>query len=260
MTWSAHRFAGVLSRVRSLAKEAVDFCYPGACALCEEGCEPGALLCGKCDGELRELEEQAFCRKCARPLSRAGMPCPYCVGRGFFPFERIVALGVFDGPLKELVHQFKYHGNWPVAERLAERLLLHERFKELLSETEVLVPVPLHPLKQIQRGYNQAEVIARRLGRRCRIPVRSAVVRLRNTQTQTHLHADAHRHENVRHAFAAVEGRAVRGRHVAIVEDVTTTGWTLKEVARAIRTADPASLSVVVLAVADPRKRKFESI
>jgi ComF family protein len=152
-----------------------------------------------------------------------------------------------------MIHHLKYHRRWGIGEELAMRLLEREAVKALLQETQVLVPVPLHWRRQLTRGYNQAEVIARRLGTACKIPIARPVRRVRNTETQTHMHSLARRTENLREAFALVDGRAVAGKHVAIVDDVWTTGATLQAMARVLKKAKPASLSAVVVATANPR-------
>ena len=238
----------------------MDFCYPGACACCGAATEGPASLCPACDGELHKLESAPACRSCAKPLPEHGAPCPHCLGDGMPHYGWVLRLGTFTDPLKHLVHQLKYHQRWPLAEVLADRLLEQERIKALLSETDVIVPVPLHRLRQISRGYNQADVIAKRLASRCRLPVARPVIRLRNTESQTAMTSAAQREENMRDAFALLDPRPVRGKHVAVVDDVMTTGATLKAFARALRPAKPASVCAVVLAVADPKGRDFQSV
>ena len=238
----------------------MDFCYPGACAACGAGTDGAASLCPRCDGALHGLETAPACRSCAKPLAEHGAPCPHCLGDGMPHYERVLRLGVFTDPLKHLVHQLKYRRRWALAEVLADRLFDQERVKGLLAETDVIVPVPLHRLRQISRGYNQAEVVARRLAWRCGLPVARPVVRLRNTESQTNMTSAAEREENMRDAFALLSPRAVRGKHVVVVDDVMTTGATLKSFARTLRPARPASLCAVVVAVADPKGRDFKSI
>ena len=231
----------------------MEFVFPWSCAVCREAFEGKGPLCADCSAELSELEEEPSCGRCAAPLPMLGSPCPYCMGKGPPNFERVVRLGPFVGPVRTMIHHLKYHRRWGIGEELATRLLARETVKALLQETQVLVPVPLHWRRQLTRGYNQAEVIARRLRKACGIPVARPVRRVRNTETQTHMHSLARRTENLREAFALVDGRAVAGKHVAVVDDVWTTGATLQAMARVLKKAKPASLSAIVVATANPR-------
>jgi ComF family protein len=188
-----------------------------------------------------------------------GAACPYCEGGGIYPFERIVALGPFRDPLRMVIHQIKYHHRWPVAEILARQLLRQQRVLEVLEQTDRIVAVPLHWSRHIARGYNQAESVARRL-KRPEIKIVRPIVRLKNTQTQTATHNRAQREENLRYAFGLINAKSIRGQRVTIVDDVMTTASTLKSAARAIREAKPASISAIVLAVADPRRHDFSAV
>jgi len=247
-------------QAKALLRHVVNFCYPGVCACCDAIAGDGATLCPACAEQLAALEIAPACDRCAMPLAQHGDPCPHCNGKGLYPLEKIIRLGIFEDPLKHLIHQAKYHRRWPLAEFLADRLLEQERVKGLLTETEVLVPVPLHAWRHIKRGYNQADVIARRLAKRCKLRVGYPVARLRNTETQTHLHSQEKREENIRDAFGLVNAKPIRGKHVVIIDDVTTTGATLKELARVVRDGEPASLCAIVVAIADPKRRGFEQI
>lgn len=235
----------------------LDFCYPPACAVCEEAAV--SLFCPTCAAALRALQDERFCERCSRPLGE-GAACAFCHGRGLRPIERIVVLGRFDDPLKHVIHLMKYHHRWPLAESMADRLLESEAVKGLLTETDRLVPVPLFRWRRFARGYNQAEVIARRLGRRCRIRVVHPAIRWRHTETQTHLHSRAARAANLRDAFLLVRPKTITGRHVVLVDDVVTTGATLQALARALLPAKPASICAIALAVADSHRRHFERV
>ena len=201
-----------------------------------------------------------MCPRCAMPVGGPGGACPYCEGAGLRNFDYVATLGTFRDPLRHLVYAIKYQGRWPVAERLADRLLEQDSVRRVLERAECLVAVPLHRFRQVTRGFNQAEVVARRLARRRGLQYSRPVVRLRNTETQTHLHSRAQREENLKDAFGLVRAWPIRNRHVVVVDDVMTTGATLQSFARTLGAADPASLSAIVLAVADPLGQDFQAI
>jgi ComF family protein len=249
--------------LREIAHRVLDFCYPGTCAACSGACDGSDALCCDCTLKLMRLEMAPACDRCARPIPEFLAPCPYCTGDGLPPYDCIARLGIFDDPLKDIIHQAKYHRRWPLAEVVADRLLNHESVKGILSETTAraarIVPVPLYHWRQVSRGYNQSEVIARRIGKKSRIRIAHPVTRLRHTETQTHL-SRTKRVENLKDAFALTNARCVKGKHVIVVDDVMTTGATLQAVGRVIKEAEPASLCAIVVAIADPRHRDFEAI
>jgi ComF family protein len=237
-----------------------DFLYPGQCAGCTTAYDRAGILCRDCERDLENLSAAATCEFCAMPLTEHGAPCPYCLDKGVFPFDRIISIGVYQHPLRSLIHQAKYSGDWSLAESLADRILEREETKTLLTETECLVPVPLYRSRHVQRGYNQAEVIARRLGKRCSVKVVNAAARCRPTRTQTYIHSRAQRMENLQDAFALIRPGKIAGKHIVLVDDVMTSGATLLSLAKVLRPAKPASISAIVIATADPRGRDFEVI
>lgn len=243
-----------------LIRDVFDFCYPGICATCRGACTPSEFLCGPCSDRLAQLELAAACQRCGAPAAKTDAPCPFCKGDGVPHYDRILRLGVFDDPLKDLIHQFKYQGRWAIGQRLAGRLLDQHVIRELLAQIDVLVPVPLHFLRQLHRGYNQATVIARHLARYSGTPIKRPLARIRNTHTQTHLHSRAQRFDNLRGAFRLIRPGSIRGKRVLVIDDVLTSGATLQTVGRALRRARPSSLTALVLAVADPRGRGFRAV
>jgi ComF family protein len=252
--------AGHLRIVGRLLGRLVELCYPGVCAVCQRLCDRAGHLCDACEQELAGLEAAARCQRCAKPVAQRAAPCPWCVGRGVHPFERIECLGVYQEPLSTLIRQMKFGRRWPLGEILADRLVRTQAAKIMLDRAERLVAVPLHYRRQLARGYNQAEVIAGELARRCRVRVGRPVARIRNTPSQTQLRSRIARANNVRDAFALVHARGIRNKHVVVVDDVMTSGATLQAVGRTLLQVQPASLCAIVLAVADPRGRDFQAI
>ena len=240
-----------------MADRLLDFCFPRRCPGCDRGHERSGLFCPACERLMQDLETMPECRHCGRPIPMPDAPCPLCRGRGLKPFTRTLSLGAFREPARSVIHQVKYRGRWELAEAMADRLVDAHDLQSWLSESDALVPVPLHSRRQVARGFNQADVIARRIGRRCGLPVVTPAVRVRDTPTQTEQRALDRRADNLRGAFAVTDAAAVRGRRLVVVDDVSTTGATLASFGRTLRAARPADLSAVVLCVADPRGRDF---
>jgi ComF family protein len=244
---------------RRLVSYLTDLVFPTLCTLCETPVK-SPPLCESCLADLERIEAADRCDLCAYPLPNSSAKCPHCHGKGIRLLERVVSLGVFHDPLRGMVHRLKYREGWPLAEFLGDRAAANEACKGLLSQTDVLVAIPLHPLRQMSRGYNQADVLAQRIGNRCGIPCLHPIIRLRNTETQTHLHGHAVRAKNLLGAFGLVDEREIAGRHIVLIDDVMTSGSTLISAARTLQQASPASISAIVIAVADPKGRAFEMI
>ena len=209
---------------------------------------------------LRTLERRSQCVQCEAPIALDGSPCQRCLGRGYRLFDQVVNLGVFRDPLKPLIHRLKYYHGWTIGEVLADRCMALPRVRALLEETDVLVPVPLHGFRQITRGFNQAAVIANHLGKKNRLRVRHPAIRLRATKAQSLETSRDARVRNLRDAFALVRPRCIRGKQITLVDDVMTTGATLKSLARVLKQGNPKSISVLTLAIADPTGHAFEAV
>lgn len=204
----------------------VDLLLPPRCGACRT---VGSWLCEGCRGRIRRLEEPT-CRRCGIELEFAQRQCG-CRTR-LRALSRLRSATVYEGPIELAVQRFKYSG-WrrlaaPLALLLAERLVI-----EGLAAQWVLA-VPLHQARLRQRGFNQAELLARELRRRLalgRPP--GELVRTRATPPQVG-HDRRWRQENVRGAFEW-RGADLGGRSLLVVDDVATTGATLEACAAALR-------------------------
>jgi ComF family protein len=166
------------------------------------------------------------------PLGR----CPRC-RRGDRQVDRARAIGAYDGALRAIIHALKYEGRRSLAQPLAA--LMRMRGADMVTGATWAVPVPLHPSRRRERGFNQAADLARYVG----VPIYSALRRCRATRTQTELPA-ARRHGNVRGAFALARGldgqerrECLEGSVVVLIDDVSTTGATLDSCARVLKEA-----------------------
>lgn len=225
----------------------LDFIYPRACSLCDrelwiwqEG--PGAFryLCADCGRRLATIEAP-ICGVCGRPLGSGrgdDLRCQACR-------RRRPALGIcwmrsgfyLKGGARELLHRFKYDGATWLAGDLADLMgrCISMAEPAVRSRWDLLVPVPLHPRRQRKRGFNQAELLARGLAREWGMELATGVVRRhQSTETQALLSA-AGRRLNVQRAFSVRSSKAIAGKRVLLVDDVTTTGATLTAVARVLQ-------------------------
>ena len=228
----------------------LDFVLPPICLGCEREERPGPLrlgLCLPCRGRLRPLRGPR-CGGCGRSLPAAAVPAGYRCGacrRRPPAFDRLWALWTYEPPLEQVIHAFKFGRLDFLGGHLAEEIW--HRLGGELRRAEAVVPIPLHWRRQMVRGYNQAERIARPLSRRLGRPLVTALRRARATPPQARLERPR-RQASPRGAFVVRRPSAIRRRRVLLVDDVTTTGATLHHAATVLRRAGAAS--IVALAVA----------
>jgi ComF family protein len=186
-----------------------------------------------------------LCASCGREVG-AGNRCQDCA-REQPRIDGIRACSRFEGAVRTAVHRLKYNGQRALAEPLAELL---ERTARELPSADAIVPLPLHPARERERGYNQSGLLAVALAGRLELPVLPAAVRTRKTNDQVGL-TRRERQENVRGAFACPDPALVAGRRLLLVDDVCTTGSTLVACAAPLLRANAASVRGLVVARQD---------
>lgn len=209
------------------------------CFLCGARCK-GSLLCPGCAADLPRLPAER-CPVCAAPAI-GGAICGACLKHPP-AYVRTVSAFRYDFPLSVLVQQLKYGGELALADWLADRLADEARDAAL---PDLLIPMPLHANRLKERGFNQAALLARRLGGNLNLPVAlDACRRVRETRPQVEL-PFKERRGNLRGAFVCDVDLA--GRHVALIDDVMTSGTSLDELAKVVRKAGAAEVSAWTVA------------
>ena len=227
-----------------------DWFYPRACAGCGTHSPTASrYLCWDCLSRV-DFIRPPYCDVCGDPVpGRIGhaYTCAWCSAHRIH-FRQARSAARYDGPLGQMIRDFKYHGHLWLAYDLAALLeaAVRTHFDGVIFD--VVTAVPLHPAKERARGYNQSAVLAGTLAQKLRLPFYSRLMfRRRATPTQTHLTAEQ-RIANVRDAFGTRWRRWLEGRRVLLVDDVMTTGATVNECARALIAGGAAAVHVVTVA------------
>ncbi len=215
-----------------LLRGALDFVFPPLCLGCGEFDEPRDLICPDC---LRRIEIYAgpICLDCQEPLPE-DLTCLRCEKR----VPALYALGAYREPLREVVIQFKFKGISRVAKVLAGMIAAEFGGELTALGADALAPIPLHPGRRSRRGYNQAEKLAEALSRELDLPVANDLVRrtsARKPQAKLEL---SKRAANVKGAFAVDRSRGEDDpARLILVDDVVTSGATMRETARVLTEA-----------------------
>ncbi len=244
---AAGRFRGVRNLLRKLGGSTRGLLLPNVCPDCRRrlAAEPGEP-CAECLAEWKLLPEPR-CPGCGGGLDNSLKLCGECLQHGLaggWPWTVAVAAAPFSGAVRDGVHRFKYQGATELARPFARRMReAWERFGD--GVPDAVVPVPLHWWRELRRGYNQSEILARAVAAPWGVPVRHLLRRKRWTRQQARLHFQD-RQKNMKNVFA-VRGGPVSG-HLLLVDDVFTTGATLAAAAGILVEAGAERISVLTIA------------
>lgn len=224
---------------RKLVSTVVETVYPRVCAGCGMR---GEWVCEFCAPLALPAWGSGSCRRCGVPVLHGHCKC----GDLAPAIDVARSAYVYDGWVSSAVHLVKYHGEPARAEHLAgEMVPLVAHFGSI----DALIPVPLHPSRERERGFNQSVLIATHLGKAIGVPVVQGVHRTRRTDSQTRL-SGRDRRANVRGAFAAApDWVPAPGKRFVLVDDVRTTGATLNACAGVLDAFAPAAIGVLTFAV-----------
>ncbi len=224
----------------------LDLLYPRRCAICDrvlpfgkedicEGCKKGIRylaghLCCKCGKEVKEEEE--YCHDCSRKTHW------FIRGAALFPYDYI----------RPSIYRFKYGGRQEYGQFYARQMAVRLTGQVREWKPQALVPVPLHRKKERQRGYNQAEVLARQLGAIWNLPVlTNLVVRVKNTRPMKEIEG-AERQNNLKKAFKLGEND-VKLNTIIVIDDIYTTGSTVDAVAKVCREGGIKNIYVLSVSI-----------
>lgn len=239
---------------RSAVDALVSLLFPAPCRLCGDVLTTAGFIpiCEECLASLTPLTGSC-CDLCGRPFASefatdAASPLCFACRRGVYAFDRARSYGSYTDEMARAISLLKYEqvlslGKW-FAARLREKV---EAAPEIFK-SDVVVPVPLHPARRRERGYNQAELIARPLARQLRLPLRAYLLVRTKPRPPRLLLSRRERWESVRGAYAMRKGAKVDNLRVLLIDDVCTTGATLDSCARALKRAGAKSVTGLTVA------------
>ena len=238
-----------LARIWTRAgRAALDTLYPPICLACRAATSEAGALCSSCWRAMRFIE-RPFC-------DRLGTPFEHDLGEGLLSpqaltdppvFQRARAVARFeDGPARRLVHRLKYSDRGELAAPMGAWMA--RAGADVLAEADAITPVPLHARRLWTRRFNQAAALGREIARRAGKPFEPALLRrIKATRSQVGLSREQ-RVQNMQGAFRAAPAASVRGRRIALVDDVLTSGATANAAARALLRAGAAQVDLIVFA------------
>lgn len=211
---------------------------PPICILCDEACENDINLCQACITDLPDIKQA--CQICSHPLNHNNLVCGECLKSPPI-YNCLITPFYYQFPVDFIVTAIKFHNKLAYTKTLG--LLLAQTIQQRVANLpEIIIPIPLHPKRLKERGYNQALEIARPISRRFGIPIDyQSCVRLKSTSPQTSLKI-RQRQQNIKNAFHIQ--RDFAAKHVALLDDVITTGSTVTELSKLLKAYGVESIQV----------------
>lgn len=216
-------------------KTLLDFVYPPICYICNNRLtDSSEVICSPCWEALPRVKENPL------EINRPGLGDMY--------FHQSVAVWNFDAHFQSIIHLYKYQEYTKLARQIGKKMAEVISFAEEFNDADYLVPVPLHPARKRERGYNQSSLLCEQISKLLGIKVADKFLRrIRHTKTQTHLNA-MERAKNVRQAFGLKNTGVFAERKIILVDDVLTTGATMNACARILIEAGASEVLVATAA------------
>jgi competence protein ComFC len=223
--------------------------YPPVCTICTANLDAGEYLCAACEAKAPRVVPP-FCAKCSEPFEGAitgAFTCANCAHRTIH-FDAAVAAYRSRGIVRQIIHDFKYNRQIYLRHLVARWLgTAMDDVRLRCRRFDIIVPVPLHPARKRERGFNQASLLAELLSAQISIQCTPLLERVRYTTTQTALDR-GERMENLHNAFRLRKNMNVQDLRVLLIDDVLTTGSTLSECARVLKHAGAISVHAATAA------------
>ncbi len=219
----------IKSSISKLKNFILDIFFPSFCVACKK---EGSFLCESCKYKIEILNTPSHFPE------KSKIKKLYCATK----YQNII--------LKNLIHNFKYRHIKEIKNELSELVIKHLKLNDFTtSKSQILIPVPLHKKRFLKRGFNQSELIAEKIGKYFNIPVKTKLIkRKKDTKCQALREKRKERKENLKNAFSIISNKTLKEKEVILVDDIITSGTTLKECAKEISKLKPKKIVAIVIA------------
>jgi ComF family protein len=241
--------------LKELCLGLIDLVYPPHCYLCKTSLShhsipPREGLCPRCQSSII-LNTPPFCVQCSRHLDQPqqSSKCVIC-REHHLSFDFAWSACLYEPPLKNLIHDFKYHEKTHLQFCFAQLVTAFINEHEFdIRQFDMLIPIPLSPLRLRERGFNQSEILAKHISKEYNIALNTKnLIRRKNSRPQASLSAKD-RWTNIQGAFTIKHSNDIKNKSVLLIDDLLTTGATASEAAKTLKQFGANSVGVITLAI-----------
>lgn len=233
----------------------LDIFYPRTCSHCNHNLNNSLefYICSNCRGQISYITGNQ-CIRCGTALGphtiiTGKKGCTVCREKSLY-FDAVTSITYYEGVVKTLLHKFKYARQKFLSAILIDIILRDKRLYDIVPNVDMIIPVPLHWLKKMRRGFNQSELLSQGVQKLFLKPIsRNNLCRIKNTVSQTRLSKNQ-RQINVRNAFFIKRPELLKGKRILLIDDVLTTGVTASECSKKLKEAGVQSVHLLILAAA----------
>jgi ComF family protein len=229
-------------------KSLLNLLFPNKCIICNSYASQNKI-CGECWGNCSFITKP-YCALCSHPFEYDNDEtsiCGHCIANNP-KYDKAISVFKYDKYSKEIIHKFKYNDHLHILDYFIGLML--NMGKEVIQQSDVIIPVPMHKYKLLKRGYNQSALLAMKLSSKSKIKyLPHALVKAKNTTPQADLKKDD-RIKNVKNSFKLNSKfqESLKGKNILLIDDVVTTGATISECCKTLRKASPKKIFVLSLA------------
>ena len=238
----------MFSRLGEIREQVLGYIYPPKCIACDKitDLHDGKYVCSDCKEFFKYIDGET-CRSCGVSGTYKNGVCKNCKNN---LFTRNVPIFVYDGMVQEIIHRFKY-GKQSYLHRGIGSLMLKKLLKtpNLFDNLHYIAPVPIHKNRMKQRGFNQAELLAKEISKASEIPmIKNLIIRIKDTKPQAQLSVAA-RENNLKDAFIANRRYELEKKNILLVDDIYTTGSTLNACCKVLHEAGATNVVVTTFSI-----------